>query len=227
MKTTITPLIIGAGGVTSYLLPILLKSFDVLGGVVFDQDVLESRNLERQLFDESYIGMNKAIALLSTLHVPTSRLMGITDYFRLGCHVPEECDIIICCADNHATRNEALKAADEYKIPAIIAGNDYFDAEAYYYHPDWRGTNRDPRRYYPDIKTDKTGSPFACQGIEAEEAAPQLAIANSSAATYVAQLLWMQIHEKRDNHPSIISGTRFSITTLSKNDYENQEQKAV
>ena len=48
-KPKLNALIIGAGGVTSYMLPALKNSYD-LTVTLIDGDVLEKRNLDRQLF---------------------------------------------------------------------------------------------------------------------------------------------------------------------------------
>jgi hypothetical protein len=92
-------------------------------------------------------------------------------------------------ADNHAARRAVLARADLNQIPAIIGGNEYFDSEAYVYFPEWINTNRDPRVRYPNIRTDNTGNPLGCTG-PAQEASPQLAIANHACASKILMLLW-------------------------------------
>ncbi|MDV7396813.1 hypothetical protein RZS08_35775, partial [Arthrospira platensis SPKY1] len=65
MKHALNLIIVGAGGVTSYLLPPLIRSF-FTSGVLIDGDTLEERNIDRQLFDQTFIGHGKAPALLAT-----------------------------------------------------------------------------------------------------------------------------------------------------------------
>ena len=48
-KPKLNALIVGCGGVTSYMLPALKNSFD-LEVTLVDGDTLEKRNLDRQLF---------------------------------------------------------------------------------------------------------------------------------------------------------------------------------
>ena len=48
-KPKLNALIIGAGGVTSYMLPALKNSFDLEANII-DGDKLEKKNLDRQLF---------------------------------------------------------------------------------------------------------------------------------------------------------------------------------
>lgn len=190
------PLIIGAGGVASYLLPVLLKTFKPAKLTIIDRDVLEERNLDRQMFRIHQIGQSKASALLD-LHAdepaeaPTnSAWRVIEDWFTEATTIPDGVDAIICCADNHEARNAALTRSDELGIGAYIGGNEYFDSQAYVYFPRWKNTKKDPRIRYPLITTSHEGSPIRCQG-DAQIASPQLAIANLSCASKLLRLLWI------------------------------------
>jgi hypothetical protein len=68
-------------------------------------------------------------------------------------------------------------------------------AEAYYYRRAWKGTPRDPRFYYPEMNTDRSGDPRAasigCTG-EPQAANRQLVSANLMAAALAEHLyvLW-------------------------------------
>ena len=68
MKPKLKAVIVGAGGVTSYMLPALKNSFD-LHLTIFDGDRLEKHNLDRQLFRNNQVGEFKARALLSLIHI--------------------------------------------------------------------------------------------------------------------------------------------------------------
>ena len=63
----VNPFIIGAGGVASYLLPVLTKTFPCPKLWLRDADKLEEKNLDRQLFRNDQIGQSKAEALLTLL----------------------------------------------------------------------------------------------------------------------------------------------------------------
>lgn len=185
------PLIIGAGGVTSYLLPVLLKTFKPENLTIVDKDELEERNLDRQMFDEEQIGMNKATALIEKhWDKKTPGIKVIPEWFSLGLPVPEGIDAIFCCADNHMARYAAMQKADELKCYAYIGGNEYVDSQALVHHPRFKGTERDLLRKYPNIATDETGSPFRCTG-EIQEASPQLAMANFHCAAKLLHLAWV------------------------------------
>lgn len=186
-----THLIIGAGGIASWLVP-LLKHTLKLGSFirVMDGDVLESRNLDRQLFPLDYIGWNKAEAL-ADLHKIAFTPSYFEDSIEFDVQIPYSA--IWCCADNHPARKACLEAVDKNNaLMAIIGGNEYTDSEAYAYLPVWKGTAGDPRIYYPEILTDQSGdplSPFVCQG-QAQEQNRQLALANYLAAGFMVHLWW-------------------------------------
>jgi molybdopterin/thiamine biosynthesis adenylyltransferase len=182
--------LIGCGGVGSALVPsfcLLKRPAEV---TLIDGDVIERKNLNRQMFDVGQIGLNKAQALAG----------------RYGCHfLPEwfargklrhyRTDWLICLVDNHRTRLEALEVCDEAGCQIIFAANETHSAEAYYYRRSWRGTARDPRVYYPELNTDRSGDPRAasigCTG-EVQERNRQLVSANLMAAALAEHLfvLW-------------------------------------
>ena len=182
--------IIGCGGVGSAIVPsfCLLKSPGDI--TLVDGDSIEKKNLNRQLFDAAQIGMNKAQALAA----------------RYGCHfIPEwftrgkirhgRNDWLICLVDNHRARLEAIEECDAHGCQAILAANEMHSSEAYYYRRPWRGTSRDPRVYYPELRTDRRGDPRAaaigCTG-EIQTNNRQLVSANFMAAALAEHLfvLW-------------------------------------
>lgn len=189
------PAIIGAGGVASYLLPVLLKTFRPEKLTLIDKDVLEERNLDRQMFPISAVGKNKAEALLLHYIDEKDERIGdtfatIPEWFSDSTELPDDVDVIICCADNHEARHSVLKRAEDLGIMAYIGGNEYLDSQAYAFKREWVGTKRDPLIRYPNIATDHEGSPFRCTG-EAQIASPQLAIANFACAAKLLHLLWV------------------------------------
>ena len=182
--------IIGCGGVGSAIVPsfCLLKSPGDI--TLVDGDTIERKNLNRQMFDASQIGLNKAQALAG----------------KFGCHfLPEwfargklrhyRTDWLLCLVDNHRTRLETLEVCDDHGCQAIFAANETHSSEAYYYRRSWKGTPRDPRVYYPELATDRSGDPRAasigCTG-EVQETNRQLVSANLMAAALAEHLfvLW-------------------------------------
>lgn len=178
---------IGAGGVASYLLPCLLKAFPKAKVVVMDDDTLEERNLDRQLFPPTAIGKKKATALCELYPERTEPL---NQWLVSPSDVPPDTTVIICVADNHKARRTAIEAAYNLQIRCFLGGNEYFDAEAYVTWVDHNGTVADPRVRYPAIATSDEGSPLGCQGL-AQIATPQLAIANYRCAGMLLHLLYL------------------------------------
>ncbi|MCR6656608.1 MAG: ThiF family adenylyltransferase [Opitutus sp.] len=120
----------------------------------------------------------------------------LPEYFHEGTDIRPGA-IIVGCVDNHAARNAILQVADRIGALVVLAGNEYTEAQAFVYLPQWKGTPRDPRVRYPEIVTDQSDDPRrpqSCQGAE-QRAHPQLAMANFSAANFALWLLWFYLVE--------------------------------
>lgn len=187
--------IIGAGGVGSWLTPALVMLAGKKNITVMDKDNLELGNLNRQLFSPTDIGRPKAEAL--------AQLYGChhrVGWFTYGMINLDLDDLLLCAVDNHATRAEVLRTCDRSGCRAIIGANEVHSAEAYVYRPEWEGTSLDPRHYYPEILTDRSGDPRAasigCTG-EAQQQTPQLVTANFMAAALMQHLFIVWVHEYR------------------------------
>src|SRR5437868_5430231 len=168
--------IIGCGGVGSAIVPslCLLKSPKDL--VLVDGDTIEEKNLNRQMFDRKDLGSNKAKALADRY-----KCGWLGEWFSRGKIRHSRSDWLFCLVDNNPARLDALEVCDEVGCQAIFAANETHSSEAYYYRRAWQDTERDPRVYYPEINTDRSGDPRAaaigCTG-EAQERNRQLVSAN-------------------------------------------------
>ncbi|MGZ4961683.1 MAG: ThiF family adenylyltransferase [Limisphaerales bacterium] len=190
--------IIGCGGVGSAITPsfCLLKSPKEI--TLVDGDKIEAKNLNRQMFDRSQIGMNKAEALAKKFGCAF-----LPDWFARGTLRLTRSDWLVVLVDNHAARKDALEVCDEVGCQAVFAANEMHSSEAFYYQRNWKGSARDPRVYYPEIATDVTGDPRAaaigCTG-EAQETNRQLVSANLMAAALAEHLfvLWQMKAPKLD-----------------------------
>jgi molybdopterin/thiamine biosynthesis adenylyltransferase len=182
--------IIGCGGVGSAIVPSFTLLVSPQEVTLIDGDRIELKNLDRQMFDAAQIGMNKAQALAARYHC---RFMA--QWFARGKLRLERNDWLLVLVDNHAARREALEVCDDTGCQAIVAANETHSAEAYYYRRSWKGTERDPRVYYPEINTDRSGDPRAasigCTGA-AQQENRQLVSANLMAAALAGHLyvLW-------------------------------------
>jgi len=184
--------LIGCGGIGGWLAMALVKTLSTEDTLILvDGDVLEEKNLDRQLFSGKDIGKKKVHAMRRqlkgrcTIEVVPQYLGEDHDYI----FAPKS--IVLTGVDNHPARVTTLKLCDKALVPCITAANGYEDAEAFYYAPIWQDTALDPRIYYPEILEDTVGDPLRppCTG-EILESTPQLAIANMSAASYAMWLLW-------------------------------------
>lgn len=189
--------IIGAGGVGSWLTPAicLLKSAEEV--TVVDGDILEEKNLNRQLFSAKDIGKSKVDALRELYGFRE----GISSYFSHGGFALEKTDWLLVGVDNNPGRRAALLSCDVYGCKAIFGANEVTSAEAYYYDPKWKGLEGlDPRTYYPEILTDDRDDPrhaaIGCTG-EAQRENRQLVSANFMAAALMQHLFVLWNVERR------------------------------
>lgn len=215
--------LIGVGGGGSRVIEKLVKIAKNI--IVYDGDTLEEKNLDRQLFPESAIGKNKALAI-AEIYGP--RVKAKPEYFHSGLDIKfTASDIILCCVDNSVGRKEVLSICDRYGCRSIFAANEYVEAEAYYYDSSMKDTPNDPRIVYPTILTNRDGNPLsreACTG-HAQTVTPQLVLANDWSAGMLLQLFWFYTKEM----PQLDSETRsywpvhhlvnqFKFTTIRRGD---------
>jgi molybdopterin/thiamine biosynthesis adenylyltransferase len=209
--------IVGAGGVASYLVPVLSK-FQIadVSIMIMDGDTLEERNIDRQLFKEDEIGVNKAEALAHKYgagHV--NEYLTANNTRSVMVHQP---DVIMCLVDNDEGRKQAYMLCKEFKIPFLTAANELFDASARFIHPDWHGTDKCLLKVNPDIMNPSPTEGINCTGRMAEQF-PQLAIANHAAASLLLHLFYIHFIEeisediKKDYAPSYFSRTLMEYTS--------------
>lgn len=211
MKKNLNITIVGAGGGASYLLPQLIRMHPINRLTIFDADILEDRNLDRQLFNESCVEQNKAEALAETLGLERycGQLVLKREWFTEATIFPEDEDIVFSCVDNHPARRHIMLALDrhffsfkgasgldtptklEENIHGYFMGNEYFDAEAYIYNPAWRNTIMDPRKRHPELLTSNLNDPTSCQSETVLSAHPQLATANARSADHALHLSYL------------------------------------
>jgi molybdopterin/thiamine biosynthesis adenylyltransferase len=217
MKPTLNTIIVGAGGVASYMLPALNNSFE-LNAVLVDGDILETHNLDRQIFSKKDIGKNKAAALIAHNNfrdvVPLEEYIEDDFCFKHRDAV-DGCDLVICLVDNHPARRAALTIAREAKIPILICANEYSTSQVQYWHPEL-GEEIAPDVRYPEIATSDHGSPINCTG-EALESTPQLAIANQVSAALGNMLVWQWHGSTKHDIEAVLGHEVIEIqTTFSK-----------
>lgn len=178
--------IIGCGGVGSWLTPAMCLLTKPDNITLVDGDKLERKNLNRQLFTEGDIGINKAVAL-STKH----GCRFIDNWYSENLVSHSHLDWLLVGVDNNPARNAVLRACDRDQCQAIFGANETHSSEAFVYRSEWYDTRLDPRIMYPEIRSDKANDPRAaamgCTG-EFQTANVQLVTANLMAASLLAHL---------------------------------------
>jgi molybdopterin/thiamine biosynthesis adenylyltransferase len=206
--------IAGCGGQTSYLLPPLISTFKPSHVHLLDGDTFETHNLSRQLVPESAIGKNKAVVFAERIQhlvqsMPESLRFPVDVVAHETWFTPATAfdqylpDVVVSCIDNHEGRAAVLSYCDDNNVPAVIGGNDFFDASASIYLPSWSGSDKDPRVIFPEILTDKTNSPLSCLDEDMLKNTPQLAIANSLAANLILVCLWRLFVVSKENKSAL------------------------
>jgi len=91
-------MIIGAGGIGSYLIPFLnrIGLYDI---TVYDDDNVEEKNLTYQNYSEDDVGTTKVSALKSKMSNITAEPYMVLVKKQLANY-----DLVVCCADNLAVR---------------------------------------------------------------------------------------------------------------------------
>ena len=198
MKTPHKIAIVGAGGITCHLLPILSLDHNI---VLIDGDKFEPDNSTRQfpaLHKNSY-GVNKAEYLASIQAERAAfNIEAISNYLEGPSIVNNPAfdgtHMVFGCVDNNESRRLIVDLCDRLDLPGILCGNETEMGEAHlilpgYYDP------FDHHDFGPMTK-----APFSCTADENAESAPQTSAANFLAAACGMHILaaWRRT-ESRDN----------------------------
>jgi hypothetical protein len=187
--------VIGAGGTGGWLTRLLRKTVKHTDWKIYDKDIWEEKNLDRQFCTPADIGKFKVETLCAELGLASES--AVTDWFTPLCPVANG-DVLFCCADNHTARVCALDAVDTHNARmAIVCGNELTTAQAYAYTAIMQGTRLDPRVRYPELLTDHSGDPTRpCTGAYQEQN-KQLALSNLLAAGFGVWLYWYWTQEHK------------------------------
>lgn len=192
-------MVVGCGGVASYFFPSFFRTVNHMFAksslpkvTIVDGDILEEKNMARQLFS-SFEPVKKVEAIEKMYAGLYGRKIAKRQTYFSGDEMVEENTVLFCFADNHLCRKHVLEAVDlGTECMAICAANSTISAQAYLYHPSWKGTVLDPRVRFPEIETDESDSPLKigdCNSEAVLNSIPQTALANTMAAS-CALLLW-------------------------------------
>ena len=199
--------IVGCGGVgvkvareLAFGSPISFKSV-----TLWDSDLIENRNLERQIFNIEQVGMSKADAT-AELFFPDANIMGDlkADSLYSNNYIDEtwpKASTWIITTDNIESRLLLLETLDQFgnDDSLIISGanataDDGFGigSTAWVYKKKWSGSDKDPR-----VRDKLSSQEDINQGRPCTETSdPQTAIANSGACQRVVELMVMYCSSK-------------------------------
>lgn len=187
--------LIGCGGVGSWAAPAMCLLMGAKNITLVDGDVLEKKNLNRQLFTDRDIGSNKAEALARKYGCAA-----MPEWFSESLISLTKHDWLLGLVDNHPGRRSVLNSVDFSGCRAICAANETHSSEAFVYLPQWRDTALDPRVMYPEINSNTANDPRArgigCTG-EAQADNVQLVTANFMAAALLTHLFVVWAMESR------------------------------
>jgi molybdopterin/thiamine biosynthesis adenylyltransferase len=225
--------IIGAGGVGGWLagcLAPMMGPYDNLW--IVDGDKVEEKNLDRQRFTERDLGKFKADRLARTIQsVTKAAVLPLAKYVSpvAPCRALDTVNAVFLAVDNHVARKTILELSDRNGFPVFCGANEYTEASAWVYFPEWKGTQLDPRVRHPEILTSKAGDPMSpCTGDEAMESSPQLVTFNMLAASYAVHLFRVYFVEDpvapelREYLPVSHEITRLKTFTRTQKDYTDE-----
>ena len=102
-------MIIGAGGIGSFLIPLLDRTglYDI---TVFDPDSVETKNLTYQNFKKGHVGQNKALVMRQEY----SNVIHASQFKVLTPNQISGYDIVVCCADNLDVRRLLYRQGENW-----------------------------------------------------------------------------------------------------------------
>lgn len=215
--------VVGVGGTGGWFLPALLRTPlpEKSSVTLYDPDTVEAKNLARQNFRRIDVSRPK-------VDVFVKQFPGITGVqARWPADATASGDFIFCFADNHQCRLDVLDQVDSRPdTRAIITGNEFASADAYYYEHGWRDTVLDPRIRHPEMTLPEHMIARSCAAAPIAE---QSVLANQMAAVLAQALFkyWASPDErKRPYYPVSFywGGTR--IHTKSSFDLQQAENAA-
>lgn len=196
-------LIVGAGGTGSHLLRPLhayLTAYHTAEKTewllrIIDGDVLEKKNLERQLFPQAAVTQNKATAAAAMLN-DEQHVIAIPEYLseaNMDRYIQQD-DVVLICADNFTVRKRIEDKSNTLDdITVINGGNELADGSVQLWVRK-AGHDLTPRISYlhPEVAIGKgeDRAEMTCIQAAALPGGQQTLIANLHAATWMMTALW-------------------------------------
>ena len=200
MKKPKRIVIVGAGGIGGWLIPSLCqflhfcnKSQEKIEVIIFDGDIVEERNFERQNFQE--LGAKAGLMKRKMSWFDSLRITAFTEYItndNVRKHIRDD-DWVMLAVDNHATRKLLSERFEELSDGVLISGgNEYVDGCVNVYIREGGEDVTEPlTQSHPEIANpnDKNPGEASCEEL-AQTSAPQLIFANQRAATIMNEVFY-------------------------------------
>lgn len=199
-------IVVGCGGTGSHLIDPLVRMLafhdrgcgDIL---IVDGDEYESKNSERQIFNEAELGKNKALATQARLNpFEVTALPEFINGEKFSELVQNKGSLlVIASVDNHATRNAMIRVLENDGFEDFVfisPGNDYSHGQSVLWvRKNGKDRTVHPFEKYPGLKEPTDHIPgHSCQ-VEAVST-PQLITANASSALTVLLSVQAILDEK-------------------------------
>ena len=243
MTTKYNLIVVGCGGTGTYFLKEICRFLSGSNLVreihVFDGDIVERKNLSRQCFDESDIGLNKAVVMgevLSTVfHLPVIAhdryLLDAEDLnqfmYRKG-YSEETIPVVIGCVDNHGARlimEDFFYNKSNNTCILFDSGNEYATGEiSYAYKRDGKVLSPARSYYFPEIKNGdvRNRDEISCEELNAVE--PQHFVTNMMAGQLLCSAFVMLLDGKLKCGVSVFNAM---IGTVEFYPYRSIEEKST
>lgn len=167
-------MVIGAGGIGSFLIPLLSKvGTDRYAITVYDPDIVEKKNLTYQNFRKTEIGNNKALCMQKRYTV-----VGLP-YKVLSGQQLEGYDLVVCCADNLDVRRTMYNSDVRWLDLRAQGRNGLLIS------------SDEDSKMYPTLTSGPEGN-FSCQGDHWDRSLSGVHFTHVAVAGYGAE--WIQRH---------------------------------
>jgi tRNA A37 threonylcarbamoyladenosine dehydratase len=117
--------IIGAGGIGSHLAEMITRCFPSIKLTVFEGDIVQVHNLNRQIYTSSDIGFPKAIGLYKRLSEINSNLRYIhNDWFREESDekIIQDSTLVLDAVDKHSLKHQINRLCVKHQVPVVFSG---------------------------------------------------------------------------------------------------------
>lgn len=223
--------VVGAGGIGSAILPLVLRArmgagtglADVL---VVDGDAYERKNIQRQQFPLAFIGMNKALAQKEKTKAALGLVIRCEETYITEINIdrvlpspsPGEGIVVFSGVDNHRCRwllsQWAQRRMDKHRDECVLlvtGGNDKWDGNVHAYGR-WMdverqrmvGIGRPMEDRHPEIN--KANMENSREGLSCQEVLLLEGGEQTMAANYMAAALMFAIYQTAMHNPRALEG---------------------